>query len=180
LSDVIVRVLRWAGIAVNWPVLLFWMPGLIWVSAMGPILPHHVLADLVPWLPVVLAVTASRDVPSSWPFGALLFPDDTVFAPRFTESNFVRIRKGMSVEQVETLVGQPLRVTEVSGYTTRREHRGEGSRRMRVEHRRPGEAAKGFVYEYSRAGPLHDNYFIRRVILRSGDVERVIVDFYSD
>lgn len=114
---------------------------------------------------VALLSYYAADRPRSTPIVYLAFPDDTNFATGFSEARFNEIHKGMTQDEVIQKLGRPLKDTEVPAQS---ESASGPSKRWRV-------------YSYSEAGPRHDNYYIRRIVIDSeGHVVDVVSTFYSD
>ena len=91
----------------------------------------------------------------------------TVYADGYSESRFRSLRPGMTVRQVEAIMGSPLekgkwQVPEGPGPTT------------------PGEGDLNDIWYYSRAGKSRGNYWRSEVWFRKGVVYRTDGTYYLD
>jgi hypothetical protein len=80
--------------------------------------------------------------------------ESTVYARRYSESKFRSVRVGMTVRQVEAILGPPLRRGRCYAFDD--------------------------VSEYSDQRTVTENFRRRWVVWRAGEVERVINDFFAD
>ena len=91
----------------------------------------------------------------------------TVYANGYSESRFRSLRAGMTVREVEDIMGSPLekgkwQVPNRSGPTT------------------PGKGILDDIWYYSRAGKARGNYWRREVWFRNGAVYRTETAYYLD
>ena len=117
-------------------------------------------------------------------FRQLMFPDDTIYGPRFSESSFEKITIGMTTEEVTNLIGPPLRIVEYSGGLFVREYAVNGATRSlesESTHFDSPPAIDKIDWIYSQPGPQYDNYYVRAVIFSgTGEVLKKGGSFYSD
>jgi hypothetical protein len=81
----------------------------------------------------------------------------TVYAPGYSESQFRRVRIGMTPNEVESIVGRPIRKDSTSSW------------------------APCWIYsEPPPHGTIGDNYSRRWVIFNNGKVSAIVDDYYED
>jgi outer membrane protein assembly factor BamE (lipoprotein component of BamABCDE complex) len=87
----------------------------------------------------------------------ILFPHDTVYSSKFSESAFRRVRKGEPKAETLRALGAPL------------------------EHKTYQDDGSEYWY-YSRHGPRYKNYWNKIVVFdaKKGVVQKTISEFYSD
>ena len=120
----------------------------------------------------------SRDLP--WNLVDVLFPEDTIYAPRFRESRFREIELGMTQDQVLELIGPPLWIRYFAdGRMIRKEEIGHQGATWIPDP--PSIESSEAAYFYSKAGHRYDSYYTRVVIFgRNGSVSEIGSNFYSD
>ncbi len=113
-----------------------------------------------------------------WP---IVFPDDTVYGPRFSETGFEKITVGMTTDRVTQLIGPPLKISKFSSRATAGRYWIEGD--VRTAGSQPAHSSPVVAYAqwiYSQPGPSHENYHVRVVIVSDqGTVLRKGASFYS-
>lgn len=123
----------------------------------------------------------SQDQPRSGIITWLAFPDDTLFAPLFTETSFDAIAEGMTIADVVARVGMPLRIVEATRFYPMREYAVVGDRAVLERETPREESMEMIVYHYSDRGPGRDNYYRRMVTFDpDGRVTGVAKSLYTD
>jgi hypothetical protein len=92
----------------------------------------------------------------------------TVYAKGFSESKFRSLRVGMTVRQVEEIMGPPL----ATGKWQVPDGRGGPVT--------PGEGDLDNFWNYTRAGKVRGNFWSREVLFRNGLVDRIESTYYLD
>jgi hypothetical protein len=124
---------------------------------------------------------SSRNLPRNGILDVLISPDDTRYAPGFTESSFGRIVPGMTIHEVVSVVGHPLRITETTGPFPARTYSVVRGEAVLIEEQRPGSPVDGIVYYYAERGPYFESYVVRNVVFSSDSrVARVVAGFNAD
>ena len=85
---------------------------------------------------------------------------ETVYAPGYSESQFRRVRIGMTPNEVESILGRPIRKDSTS---------------------RRWSPCENWIYsEPPPPGTIGDNYWRRWVLFDDGKVSAIVDDYYED
>ena len=84
----------------------------------------------------------------------LIEPEETIYTAGYDEQKFESIKTGMTADQVNKLMGEPLKRIDVDGHRV--------------------------IWLYSKQGPHDTNYKIRNVWLQENKVVRIDRSFFVD
>jgi hypothetical protein len=80
--------------------------------------------------------------------------EDTIYAPDYSEKQFISLKVNMDKEVALKKIGEPLETQQLDN----------------------GE----LWFYYSRHGPKYDNYYVRIIVFKSDKVIEIIKEFYLD
>lgn len=116
---------------------------------------RQVLIALAAIVALVWVVSVVRHPLDGWGDNAMavLYGNDTEYAPGYSEKKFARLKPGMTMDEVEERLGRPLQEYVIGG--------------------------EEFGWKYTRS-PRDMSYRVRVVVFKAGLVSEIIHEFYMD
>jgi hypothetical protein len=136
-----------------------------------------VLISVVSWS--MLAIVVYLYAAMGW----YLLGHNTQYAERFSEQAFGQVQPGLSLREVEGLLGPPLEIDIYAGNCfvgTERFHAGGRQPIRPSAHSCPGSESDRLVYHYSLPGRFSDNFYVRTVVVSEQRVTETYSYFWYD
>ncbi len=144
------------------------------------------------WLTIILFIIIvllfayhNHNFPQENPILWYFFPDDTIYAPEFSESNFLKVRVGMNISQVIALLGVSLTISEYGGVSLNEVRELELKDNIYHVTYQSDEFSTShideFVYFYSKHGLKYEDFHYRALLVsKEGFVKEIYRSFEID